>query len=52
MYSTVSLVKTYREGDEFKSTTSLGRDDLQVAALLLRQAWTAIISEETGSDGK
>lgn len=52
VYPKVSLVKTYREGDEFKSTTSLGRDDLPVAALLLQQAWTAIISEETGSDSK
>ncbi len=51
-YPKVSLVKTYREGDEFKSTTSLSRDDLPVAALLLQQSWTAIISEETGSDGK
>ena len=52
MYPKVSLVKTYREGDEFKSTSSLGRDDLPVAALLLQQAWTAIITEDANADSK
>ena len=32
LYPKVSLTRTYREGDEFKSTNSLGRDDLPVAA--------------------
>ena len=51
-YPKVSLVKTYREGDEFKSMSSLGRDDLPVAALLLQQAWTAIIAEDSNGGGK
>ena len=53
MYPKVSLVKTYREGDEFKSTSSLGRDDVSlVAALLLQQAWTAIIAEDANAGSK
>src|SRR5437773_1425873 len=43
IYPKVSLTRTYREGDEFKSTNSLGRDDLPVAALLLQQAWASIV---------
>ena len=48
----VSLSRTYREGNEFKSTTSLGRDDLPVAALLLQQAWANIVNTETDADAK
>ena len=52
-YPKVSLVKTYHEGDEFKSMSSLGRDDFSmVAALLLQQAWTAIIAEDSNGGGK
>ena len=40
----VALTRTYRDGDEFKSTNSLGRDDLPVAALLLQKAWFFITS--------
>jgi hypothetical protein len=52
IYSKVSLTRTYREGDEFKSTNSLGRDDLPVAALLLQQAWASIVNAETDGDAK
>ncbi len=44
IYYKVSLSQTYREGTEFQSTTSLGRDDLPVAALLLQQAWAGIVN--------
>jgi hypothetical protein len=39
----VSLQRTYKDGDEFKTTASLGRDDLPVAALLLQRAWEFIL---------
>jgi len=42
----VSLQRTYKEGDEFKHTTSLGRDDLPVARLLLGRAWEWILEAE------
>jgi len=46
----VALSRTYRDGDEFKSTQSLGRDDLPVAALLLQRAWAYIVSSENAGD--
>ena len=45
-YYKVSLTRNYRDGDEWKSTTSLSREDLPTAALLLQQAWVAIVTEE------
>lgn len=45
-YFKVTLAKTYRDGDEFKNTSSLSRDDLPVAALLLELAWAAILSAD------
>jgi len=45
----VSLQRTYKDGDEFKTTSSLSRDDLPVARLLLKKAWEFILeSEEKG----
>jgi hypothetical protein len=42
----VSLQRVYRDGNEFKTTSSLGRDDLPVARLLLRRAWEFILDAE------
>ncbi len=42
----VSMQKTYKDGKEFKTTASLGRDDLPVADLLLRKAWVWILERE------
>ena len=42
----VSLQRTYKDGEEFKTTTSLGRDDLPVAVLLLQRAWEYILDAE------
>ena len=50
-YYKVTLTKTYRDGDEFKSTSSLSRDDLPAAVLLLQQAWASILAAEA-SDGE
>lgn len=42
----VSLQRTYKDGDEWKTTTSLSRDDLPVALLLLQRAWEFILDTE------
>jgi hypothetical protein len=42
----VSLSRTFKDGDEFKSTTSFSRDDLPIVAELSHQAWLAIIELE------
>ena len=43
----VTIQKIYREdGGAWKTTTSLGRDDLPVAQLLIGQAWEHILNKE------
>jgi hypothetical protein len=42
----VAMQKTYKDGKDFRTTTSLGRDDLPVANLLLKQAWVWILERE------
>ena len=42
----VSVQKSYRDGDDWKTTASLGRDDLPIATLLLKQAWQSILEAE------
>ena len=43
----VSLQRTYKDGDEWKTTTSFSRDDLPIARLLLDRAWEFILEAET-----
>ncbi|MFO0945629.1 MAG: hypothetical protein U1D30_06755 [Planctomycetota bacterium] len=45
-YHKVSLARVYRDGKEFKSTSSLSRDDLPTAAFLLEQAYAFIADTE------
>lgn len=45
-YFKVSTQKIYKEGNDWKTTTSLGRDDLPVAQLLLGRAWEFILEAE------
>lgn len=45
-YFKVSLKKTYRDGESFKTTTSLSRDDLPVADMLIKWAWSYILVTE------
>lgn len=42
----VSLQRRYRQGTEWKSSQSLGRDDLPIARLLLQRAWEWILQAE------
>jgi len=42
----VSLQRTYKDGEEFKTTSSLSSDDLPAAGLLLRKAWEFILETE------
>ena len=46
VYFKTSLQKIYKDGEEWKTTTSLGRDDLPVARLLMQQAWEFILEAE------
>ncbi|MEX1096243.1 MAG: hypothetical protein WED34_09355 [Planctomycetales bacterium] len=42
----VSLQRSYRQDDEWKTTQSLSRDDLPIAQLLLQKAWEFILEAE------
>ena len=46
VYHKVSLQRTYRQDDEWKTTQSLSRDDLPIAALLLQKAWEYVLEAE------
>ena len=41
-----TLQRVYREGEEWKTTSSLGRDDLVVARYLMQKAWEWILDAE------
>ena len=45
----LSVQKVYRDGEEWKTTNSLGRDDLPVARMLLQRAWEFILETEAAS---
>lgn len=43
----IAIQKIYREsGGEWKTTNSLGRDDLPIARLLLERAWEYVLDQE------
>ncbi|QDU52987.1 hypothetical protein Pan110_53690 [Gimesia panareensis] len=43
----VTLQRSYKQGEEWKSTNSFGRDDLPIVSLLTKQAWEFILNTET-----
>ena len=43
----VSLQRSYKQGDEWKTTNSFGRDDLPIVSHLMQQAWEFILEEES-----
>lgn len=45
-YHKISLVRVYKDGDEFKTTTSFSRDDLPTAMFLMNEAYGFILGEE------
>jgi len=45
----VSLQRSYKDGDDWKTTTSFGRDDLPVVQLVLQRAWEAILDMKSAS---
>ena len=47
----VSLQRHYKDGEEWKQTTSFSRDDLPVLATLIERSWNYILDAES-SRGK
>lgn len=48
----VSIVRTFKDGNEFKSNSVFSRDDLPVVELLTKKAWVTILKLESESDSK
>lgn len=46
MFYKTSVQRIYKDGEDWKTTTSLGRDDLPVAQLLLGKAFDFILQAE------
>lgn len=46
------VTRAYKDGDEWKSTSSLGREDLPIASMLLTKAWEWILEAESNGNGK
>lgn len=40
----VSIQRTYKDGDDFKTTSSFGRDDLPIVSLLSQRAWEYVLT--------
>jgi len=49
VYHKLTLQRIYRDGNEWKTTQSLSRDDLPVARLLLERAWEFILETEANA---
>lgn len=45
----VSVQRSFRQGGEYKHNSNFSRDDLPVAALVLRRAWEYILDLEAAS---
>ncbi len=46
-FLTVSLQRAYKDGDEFKHSSSFTRDEIPVARQMLAKAWDFVMEEET-----
>ena len=43
----VSIQRTYKDGDEFKTSTTFGRDDLPLVQQAAHSAWLEIMKQES-----
>ena len=43
----VTRQRSYKQGDDWKTTSSFGRDDLPIVSLLTKQAWEFILNTES-----
>lgn len=46
LFYKVSITRTFKDGDEFRTTNTFSRDDLPIVRELTRQAWLTILKEE------
>ena len=43
----INIHKAYRDQDQWKTTTSLNRDDIPIARMLMNRAWKWILEAES-----
>jgi len=43
----VSITRTFKDGDEFRTTTAFNRDDLPLVGEVARRAWLEVIKRES-----
>lgn len=55
-YHKVQIVRTYKSGDGFKTTSVFSRDELPIVSLVAKQSWEFILNHEAesrkGTDGE
>lgn len=47
-----SINRTYKDGDQFKTTNVFSRDDLPVVEVLAKKSWIAILQHESKNDSE
>lgn len=52
VFHKVAVQKVYRDGDNWKTTSTLGRDDLPIARLLIGHAWEFILDRESKAENR
>lgn len=48
----VSVTRTFKDGDEFRTTTAFNRDDLPYVVEVARRAWLEVVNLETAAASK
>ena len=49
VFHKVQIVRTYHDGDEYRSTPTFSRDDLPVVATLTQRAWEFVLDSEANA---
>lgn len=49
VFHKIALQRVYRDGEEWKTTQSLNRDDIPIATLLLQSAWEWVLEREASA---
>ena len=52
LFYKVSIARTYRDGEQFKSTSSFSRDDLPLVAQVANEAWLSLLEYEASASHK
>ena len=51
-FHNVTIVRIYKDGDDWKESTSFGRDDLPIVGQVTQEAWKWIYNEAREQRGR